>query len=180
MATITELRTLSQPSLAQPETTSHHSLDRPHDVDTTSPQGPTTAEPVPDGGYGWIVLLACAIVAWWGIGTTYCWGIIQAALVAEGLAKASTLSFVGSLTVSFAGVLGIANSKLVTTIGARNAGLIGITLLAAGLILGGFATKNLGALFVTIGVLMGLGVRYVLLHGLGSMMAADSFPACVS
>jgi hypothetical protein len=114
---------------------------------------------VPDGGYGWIVITACAIITWWFVGTTYSWGIIQAALVGEGLARASTLSFVGSLTVASIAILAIANAKLVTAIGAQKTGLLGIGLLAAGEILGGFATRNVGGLFATVGVLMGVGTR---------------------
>jgi hypothetical protein len=53
---------------------------------------------VPDGGYGWVVIGACSVLAFWFIGTTYSWGVIQAALVAQKLSSPSTLSFVGSLT----------------------------------------------------------------------------------
>ena len=127
------------------------------DLRQTSPA--ETAAAVPDGGAGWTVITACAVVTWWFVGTTYSWGIIQAALVNEGLAAASTLSFVGSMTVTWIAILAIVNAKVVTAVGAKNSGLIGISLLSAGEILGGFATKNVGGLFATIGVLMGLGTR---------------------
>ena len=118
------------------------------------------ASAVPDGGYGWVVVFACAVITWWFVGTTYSWGVIQTALVDQGLSGASTLSFVGSLTVAFIALLAIANARILTTIGARNAGLLGIGLLGLGEILGGFATKNIGALFATVGVVMGVGTRY--------------------
>ena len=116
-------------------------------------------EGAPDGGYGWTVVMACAIITWWFVGTTYSWGVIQAALVGEGLAKASTLSFVGSLTVACIAILATANAKLVSFVGARNSGLLGVSLLGLGEILGSLATRSVGGLFATIGVLMGVGTR---------------------
>ncbi|CAJ2508837.1 Uu.00g138630.m01.CDS01 [Anthostomella pinea] len=98
---------------------------------------------VPEGGYGWVALFACSVITWWFTGTTYSWGVIQSALVEQGLSQASTLSFVGSLTVSFVAILAIANAGIVTTIGARNSGLIGVSLLGLGGLLGSFATHNL-------------------------------------
>jgi hypothetical protein len=28
---------------------------------------------VPDGGYGWVIVICGAIMTWWFVGTTYCW-----------------------------------------------------------------------------------------------------------
>lgn len=55
---------------------------------------------VPEGGYSWTVVISCAVVAWWAIGTHYAWGVTQSALVDEGVSTPSTLSFVGSLAAS--------------------------------------------------------------------------------
>lgn len=32
---------------------------------------------VPDGGYGWVIIAGCAIVAWWNIGVSYTWGVVR-------------------------------------------------------------------------------------------------------
>ena len=45
--------------------------------------------------------------------------------------------------------------------GARNAGLLGVALLGAGGVLSGFATGNVGGLFVTTGIVEGVGTRWV-------------------
>lgn len=42
---------------------------------------------VPDGGYGWVVIFACALLCFWFVSTTYCWGVFQAALVEQELAQ---------------------------------------------------------------------------------------------
>ncbi|KAK3072493.1 hypothetical protein LTR53_006700 [Teratosphaeriaceae sp. CCFEE 6253] len=126
-------------------------------IETASSNTVFQAAAVPDGGYGWVVVLACAIIAWWFIGITYSWGVIQAALVEENAWSASTLSLVGSLTVACIAIFAIANAKLITITGARRLGLLGISLLGVGEIVAGSATKNVGAMFATVGVLMGIG-----------------------
>ncbi|OCK75945.1 MFS general substrate transporter [Lepidopterella palustris CBS 459.81] len=113
---------------------------------------------VPDGGYGWVVIFGCAVVAFWFVGTSYSWGVMQAALVEQGLSSASTLSFVGSVTTAFISVLAIVNSRVVRALGARATVMIGIGLVGIGEALAGFATTSVGGLFVTAGGVMGVGM----------------------
>ena len=112
---------------------------------------------VPDGGYGWAVVFACSAITFWFIGTTYSWGIIQAALLEQKVSSPSTLSFVGSLTCACISALAIVNARVIRLLGARNTALLGVSLLALGEILSGFATHNIGGLFVTAGLVMGVG-----------------------
>lgn len=77
----------------------------------------------------------------------------------EKLSSPSTLSFVGSLTTAFISILALVNARIIRKIGARSTALIGVSLLGAGEILSGFSTKNIGALFFTTGVIMGMGAR---------------------
>ncbi|RAK93337.1 monocarboxylate permease Mch4 [Aspergillus costaricaensis CBS 115574] len=112
---------------------------------------------VPEGGAGWIVIAGCAVITWWFIGTSYCWGVLQAALVKEGVSSASTLSFVGSLAPACISFLGILNARVIRKLGTRTSALLGIFLLGLGEILSGFAVHEVGGLFVTSGVVMGLG-----------------------
>lgn len=114
---------------------------------------------VPDGGYGWIVLFGCSVITWWFVGTSYSWGIIQAALVEQGLAAPSTLSFVGSLSPTFIPILALINARIIRYIGARNTGVIAMALLGLGGVLAGFATHDIKYLFLTAGVLGGIGTR---------------------
>ena len=116
----------------------------------------------PDGGYGWVIIFACSTIAFWIIGTTYSWGIIQTALVEQQLSSPSTLSFVGSLTIAMISVLALVNARVIRALGARTTALLGITLFGVGEILSGFSTRNIGGLFVTAGFVMGLGTRWVI------------------
>src|ERR1700760_2219373 len=113
---------------------------------------------VPDGGYGWVIVTCCAIITWWFVGTTYCWGVIQGALVQQGLAKPSTLSFIGSVAVALNAFLAILSARVIRRIGVRAAAMTGICFLSGGEILGGFCTHSLIGLFVTAGFTLGVGV----------------------
>jgi hypothetical protein len=112
---------------------------------------------VPDGGYGWVVIAACSVLCFWFVGTSYSWGVIQAALVKGHVSTPASLSFVGSLTAACISFLALANARLIRKIGGRNTALAGVVFLGMGEILSSFTTKNVGGLFFTTGVLMGIG-----------------------
>ncbi|PHH63905.1 hypothetical protein CDD81_5353 [Ophiocordyceps australis] len=113
---------------------------------------------VPDGGYGWVVVSACAVVTWWAVGMCYSWGVIQDALVLAGVSKASTLAYVGSLSVSLISGLAIINARIMSLVGAQRSALAGIFLLGVAEVLSSFAISSLPGLFFTSGVLLGLGI----------------------
>ena len=115
---------------------------------------------VPEGGYGWVIVFASSILAWWAIGTPYSWGAIRAALVKETSFPPSTLSFVGSMAVACVAAFGLLNARIVQALGVRKTSLIGVLLLGIGQILSSFSTHNIGGLSVTIGTTVGLGMRY--------------------
>ncbi|KAJ7182380.1 major facilitator superfamily domain-containing protein [Mycena crocata] len=111
----------------------------------------------PEGGYGWVVVFACGVLSWWSVGTSYNWGLIQAALVKQGLSSPSTLSFVGSLTTASVSGFALINARVIRYLGAQRTALLGVFLVGLGEILSGFATLNVAALFVTTGAIAGLG-----------------------
>ena len=112
---------------------------------------------VPEGEYGWVAVTACAVLSFF-VGTTYCWGVYQGALVADGLSSASTLAWIGSLTIACIAMFSIFSARLLTTIGSRRTAYCGICFLASGEILSGFTVDNIGGLFITAGLVMGVGV----------------------
>ncbi|KAK9490519.1 major facilitator superfamily domain-containing protein [Lipomyces doorenjongii] len=111
---------------------------------------------VPDGGYGWVVISACALVTWWFVGASYTWGVLQAALVAQGKSS-STLAFVGSLCPACISIFAVPNARLIRVLGARIIAFLGIFLLGLGSILSGFAEESIAGLFLTWGVIGGIG-----------------------
>ena len=114
----------------------------------------------PEGGYGWAVIFACFSISFWIVGTVYSWGVMQAALFKQGLSSPPTLSWIGSLDFSCIAFLALVNARVIRLLGARGTALLGISMLALGEILSGFLTHNVGGLFVTAGVVSGIGTRY--------------------
>jgi hypothetical protein len=112
---------------------------------------------VPDGGYGWVLISACAVVTWWFVGVSYTWGVMQAELVEKKGYSSSTLAFVGSLCPACISLLAVPNARLIRLIGARITACLGIFLLGLGSILSGFATDSIAGLFMTWGFVGGLG-----------------------
>lgn len=112
---------------------------------------------VPDGGYGWVLISACAVVTWWFVGASYTWGVMQAALVEKKGYSSSTLAFVGSLTPACISLLAVPNATVIRKIGARITALLGIFLLGLGSVLSGFAVDSVAGLFMTWGFVGGLG-----------------------
>lgn len=112
---------------------------------------------VPDGGYGWLLISACAVVTWWFVGASYTWGVSQAALVEQMGYSSSTLAFVGSLCPACISLLAVPNARVIRVMGVRRTALLGIFLLGLGSILSGFATESIAGLFITWGVVGGVG-----------------------
>lgn len=114
----------------------------------------------PDGGYGWAIVVSGCVLMWWAVGTTYAWGVIQRTLVNDGLAGPAVVSFIGSLQAAMVSLCATSNAWLLQYLGPRRTALTGVALIGGGEILSGFTTTNLGGLFVTSGVMFGLGARY--------------------
>ena len=113
---------------------------------------------VPEGGVsGWLVILGCGIMTFWFNGISQTWGIFQAALFQQGLASTSTLSFVGSLSITSIVIFALFSGRLMRFWGARKTALIGTAVLGLGEVFSGFCTDNVGGLFAATGVLLGVG-----------------------
>ncbi|KAL4821614.1 major facilitator superfamily domain-containing protein [Aspergillus spinulosporus] len=124
-----------------------------HDTSTMQTSAEIDSQ-LPDGGYGWVAVSGCAVLTWWFTGTSYSWGILQAALVRDGVSSASTLAFVGSFAVACISFLGILNATLIRKLGTQICGVFGIVFLGVGEILSGFALRSIGGLFVTAGAVV--------------------------
>jgi hypothetical protein len=115
----------------------------------------------PDGGYGWVVIGAGAVLLWWSLGITYAWGVVQSALVDDDLANPATLSFIGSLQAALISALAIIETRIMRSIGTRYTAMLGAAFMGVSGILSSFTTNNVGGLFFTAGVLMGVGAGCV-------------------
>ncbi|KAM3511339.1 hypothetical protein MY11210_005012 [Beauveria gryllotalpidicola] len=115
----------------------------------------------PDGGYGWAIVASGCVLMWWGVGTTYAWGVIQRTLVRDGLAGPAVVSFIGSLQAAMVSLCATASAWLLQRLGPRRTALTGVALMGGCEVLSSFTTRNLGGLFVTSGVMFGLGASFI-------------------
>ena len=119
----------------------------------------SAVEANPDGGYGWVVVLACSIVTFMINGWSGSWGVLQTALLQKHPTQGSTtsLSFVGSLSIALCVALGLASVRLSRLIGARYSMLAGVLMMSFGILFSSFTVNKLGGLFATAGITFGLG-----------------------
>ena len=135
-------------------------LESADNIHSNHPNVPDTAvEAIPDGGYGWIVVLACSVVTFMINGWSGSWGILQTALFQTYPHQESTtsLSFVGSFSIALCVAFGLACVRISRVIGACYSMLLGVLMMSFGILFSSFTVNNLGGLFVTAGLFAGLG-----------------------
>ncbi|KAM0738715.1 hypothetical protein ACQRIT_006452 [Beauveria bassiana] len=110
-----------------------------------------------DGWRGWIVVAASASALFVFMGVIYSWGILQADLARKSNMSLTTLTFVGSLATSFMTSICTFVGKAVRRFGYRETAIAGAIFLGLGEFASSWVTHHLGALFVTHGVIFGVG-----------------------
>ncbi|KAI9349800.1 putative monocarboxylate transporter [Zopfochytrium polystomum] len=103
------------------------------------------------------MVAACFTLFLTTVGGIYSWGVLQDRLVAEGLAPASTLVWIGSVQASVESVIALPGARLVAAYGPRRVALVGSILAAVGPVLASFCTHSVAGLIMTEGFLFGLG-----------------------
>ncbi|USP81604.1 hypothetical protein yc1106_08878 [Curvularia clavata] len=135
----------------------------PQESDSSPENAAYSVTAIPDGGYGWIIVLCCSITTFCHNGIINCWGVLQAALLTSTLKHVppSTLAYVGSLALSGGALYGLLAVRLMRHIGCRLTILLGILLMGLSLIGASFCTSNLAGLFGTYGLVGGTGMAMV-------------------
>lgn len=155
--TSTEIE-LQRPSLASTTNSIAQLTEARRPFDDEAPPTLNATLAIPDGGpAAYSTLLACALFTLWLNGIGNSWGVVQAALLDSGLTTTSTLSFVGSVSITLAVLFSLLSVRFMHLVGARYTGLIGITLLGIGELSSGFTTRNIAGLFGTTGIMFGTG-----------------------
>uniref|UniRef100_A0A8D2IDQ5 Solute carrier family 16 member 8 n=1 Tax=Urocitellus parryii TaxID=9999 RepID=A0A8D2IDQ5_UROPR len=111
----------------------------------------------PDGGWGWVVLVACFVVTGFAYGFPKAVSVFFRELMRDFGAGYSDTAWVSSIMLAMLYGTGPVSSILVTRFGCRPVMLAGGLLASAGMILASFATRLL-ELYLTAGVLTGLGL----------------------
>lgn len=121
-----------------------------------------TKSRIPDGGWGWIVVLSSLIVSMIADGISFSFGLLYIEFLQEFGASKSVTSWIGSLFVSVPLLTGPIMSALVDRYGCRSMTIVGGIISAIGFILSSFG-KSIVFMYLTFGVIAGagLGLCYV-------------------
>ncbi|KAG0295818.1 hypothetical protein BGZ96_010936 [Linnemannia gamsii] len=113
----------------------------------------------PEGGFGWLVVLASFVVNFWAFAPNITFGVYQAYFLQSGTfpgALPTDISWVGSIGTAAMFIPGPFVAPLTRLLGLKAVVAIGIALASLGLILASFFTQ-LWHLYLTQGFLFGVG-----------------------
>jgi MCP family monocarboxylic acid transporter-like MFS transporter 3 len=145
--------TRSSPSVTQSVTSTHVPDEVPEDA-------PYSVSAIPDGGYGWVIVASAFVMTFCYNGFINCWGVLQAALLDSTMSHvpASTLAYVGSMSLAGSTLFGLGAVRLMRWKGSRTTTMFGVTIMGLSLIGASFCTSDFAGLFVTAGFLGSIGM----------------------
>lgn len=112
---------------------------------------------VPDGGWGWVVVLASLIISMVADGISFSFGLLYIEFLHEFGASKSKTAWIGSLFMAVPLLSGPIMSALVDRYGCRNMTIAGGLISGLGFILSIFS-NTIEIMFVTFGFIAGLGL----------------------
>ncbi|KAG5347233.1 MOT14 protein, partial [Acromyrmex charruanus] len=112
---------------------------------------------VPDGGWGWVVVLASLIISMVADGISFSFGLLYIEFLHEFGASKSKTAWIGSLFMAVPLLSGPIMSALVDRYGCRNMTIVGGLISGLGFILSIFS-NTIEIMYLTFGVIAGLGL----------------------
>ncbi|KAK0168228.1 hypothetical protein PV327_002053 [Microctonus hyperodae] len=117
----------------------------------------TPSPKIPDGGWGWMVVMSSLIISMIADGVSFSFGLLYIEFLHEfGASKART-AWIGSLFMAVPLLSGPIMSALVDRYGCRNMTIIGGLISGFGFVLSSFS-NSIEVMYLTFGVLAGLGL----------------------
>lgn len=112
---------------------------------------------IPDGGWGWMVVLSSVIISMIADGISFSFGLLYIEFLHEFGASKSATSWIGSLFMAVPLLTGPVMSAFVDRYGCRMMTCVGGLISATGFIISAHV-KTIGLMYVTFGVIAGLGL----------------------
>jgi len=168
-ATVDETEKQDSPEIHSDSPSKEILEDPPPDAPAPVPATPAAVEPPPNGGYGWVCTICCALINahTWGLNSSY--GVFLAHyLTTNAFPGASSLefAFVGSLSIACALLVSPAATTTTRIFGTRTTLFIGVGFETASLIGASFAWK-IWHLFLSQGVCFGFGMGFLFVGSVG-------------
>ncbi|KAL1497871.1 hypothetical protein ABEB36_008758 [Hypothenemus hampei] len=115
---------------------------------------------IPDGGWGWVVVLASLILSMVADGISFSFGLLYVEFLKEFEASKSSTSWIGSLFMAVPLLTGPIMSALVDKYGCRIMTMVGGVISAIGFIISS-KCHSIGLMYLTFGTLAGLGLGLI-------------------
>jgi len=164
----TEVRTENKESISHLDQGANNSISATAITTTTIATivvEPDLLKDFPEGGFGWLVVLASFVIYFWTFGLNSTFGVFQAHFLRIGAFNHATeaeLSWVGSMAAGMVYLPGPFINTLIRHLGLYTLVIVGTLSCSLGFILASFATQ-LWQLYLTQGLLFGLGGGLVFL-----------------
>ncbi|CAG9584927.1 unnamed protein product [Danaus chrysippus] len=115
---------------------------------------------IPDGGWGWVVVLSSFVISMIADGISFSFGLLYIEFLDEFKASKSTTAWIGSLFIAVPLLAGPVMSALVDRYGCRSMTILGGIISSLGFVLASVST-TLETMMLTFGVIAGLGLGLV-------------------
>lgn len=115
---------------------------------------------IPDGGWGWVVVLSSFVISMIADGISFSFGLLYIEFLEEFQASKSTTAWIGSLFIAVPLLSGPVMSALVDRYGCRSMTILGGIISTIGFVLASVST-SLEMMMITFGVIAGLGLGLV-------------------
>lgn len=117
---------------------------------------------IPDGGYGWIIVISSLVISLIADGVSFSFGLIYTELLAYFNESKSKTAWIGSLFLAVPLLVGPIMSNLVDKYGCRKMTIIGGVISSTGFALSSLC-QSVEMLYFTFGIIsgIGLGIGYV-------------------
>lgn len=151
-----EARPIITPNPGYKDDDTRDSIDSDSELTSTAKDGKRKSK-VPDGGWGWAVVLASLIISMIADGVSFSFGLLYIEFLQEFGASKLKTAWIGSLFMAVPLLSGPIMSALVDRYGCRSMTIVGGLISGFGFILSCFST-TIEVMYLTFGVIAGLGL----------------------
>ncbi|XP_033221699.1 uncharacterized protein LOC117175943 isoform X2 [Belonocnema kinseyi] len=126
-------------------------------LDSLSEEIESRKPKIPDGGWGWVVVMASLLISMVADGVSFSFGLLYSKFLEEFEASKAKTAWIGSLFMAVPLLSGPVMSALVDRYGCRNMTIAGGLISGFGFVLSSFS-NSIEVMYLTFGVLAGLGL----------------------
>ena len=156
----TESRAIITPNPGYREDDTRDSIDSDSVLDLVGEgrgKGVQGKPKVPDGGWGWVVVMASLVISMIADGVSFSFGLLYIEFLHEFGASKSKTAWIGSLFMAVPLLSGPVMSALVDRYGCRSMTIVGGLISGLGFVLSCFS-NTIEVMYLTFGVIAGLGL----------------------